>query len=49
MNKLIIAMIITNLLVITQWYIDRKEIQQERLNKQICIEELIPPIEMIGE
>ena len=51
MNKLIIAMIITNLFVVTQWYVDRKEMQQEKLNKQICLEELIPitDFEIIGD
>lgn len=48
MKKLIIAMIITNLLVIAQISIDRKNAQEEKLHNQIAIEELIP-IEIIGE
>lgn len=51
MKKLIIAMIVTNLLVVTQIYIDRKAVQEEKLNKQIAVEELIPidEFEIIGE
>ena len=51
MKKLVIAMIVTNLLVITQIYIDRKAVQEEKLNKKITVEELIPidEFEVIGD
>lgn len=51
MKKLVIAMILTNILVVAQIYIDRKAVQEEKLNKQIVLEELIPidDFEVIGD
>lgn len=42
MRLLIIALIITNILIVAQMQIDRHIKEQKKLNKQICIEELIP-------
>lgn len=51
MKQLIIAMIITNIIVIAQIMVDRKIQQEEKLNKQICMEELVPidEFEVIGD
>ena len=51
MKKLVIAMIITNILVIAQVMIDRKQAEEEKLNKKICLEELVPidEFEVIGD
>lgn len=35
-------MIITNIILIAQIQIDRNAKEQEKINKQICIQELIP-------
>nr|DAZ25033.1 MAG TPA: hypothetical protein [Caudoviricetes sp.] len=42
MRKLIIALIITNIILIIQIGIDRKQKSQSELNNRIIIEELIP-------
>ena len=42
MRKLIIALIITNIILIIQIGIDRKQKSQSELNNSIIIEELIP-------
>ncbi len=48
MKRLIIAMIITNILLIAQIEIDRKNAEELKLSEQIVTEELIP-IEVIEE
>lgn len=42
MRKLIIALIITNIILIVQIAIDRKQEDKSELNNKIVIEELIP-------
>lgn len=42
MRKLIIALIITNIILIVQIAIDRKQDDKSELNNKIVIEELIP-------
>lgn len=42
MKKLIIVLIITNIILIIQIGIDRKQKSQSELNNRIIIEELIP-------
>lgn len=42
MRKLIIALIITNIILIVQIAIDRKQENKSELNNKIVIEELIP-------
>lgn len=42
MRKLIIALIITNIILIVQISIDRNQENKSKLNNKIVIEELIP-------
>ena len=42
MKKLVIAMIVTNIFLASQIMADRKVPNTDKLDKQICVQELIP-------